>query len=228
MWGQYNEKMKLLDLCCKAGGTSKGYKDAGFDVIGVDTVSQPNYPFEFRLGDGLEFLSKYGQDFDLISVSPPCQKYSKSATQWRKEGKEYPDLISPFRRLLIKLGKPYVIENVPGAPLINPIFLNGYMFGILVHRPRYFECSFPVKQPNILTSSPKPIKMGRPVKDGDIIQPVGHFSGVEYARKQMEISWMNQEELSQAIPPVYTKYIGEQWIEYIHESPINGTTKNLV
>lgn len=203
--------MIVLDLCCKAGGCSKGFADAGFCVVGVDVEPQPNYPFEFYCDDGLAFLSKYGGDFDLISVSPPCQNYSKSAMQWRKAGKVYPDLISSFRELLIKTGKPYVIENVPGAPLINPIFLNGAMFGLFVHRPRFFECSFPVVQP-IMPIVPKPVKMGRPVKDGDYIQPVGHFSGAAYARKQMQISWMTKSELSQAIPPAYTEYIARQFI----------------
>ena len=101
----------------------------------------------------------------------------------------------------------YIIENVPGSPLIDPIFLNGYMFGLLVHRPRYFECNFYVRQPEII-KPPKPVKMGRPVKEGDIIQPVGHFSNVEYARKQMQIDWMSVKELAQAIPPAYTRYVG--------------------
>lgn len=205
-------KINVLDLCCKAGGCSKGFVDAGFHVVGVDIVPQPNYPFEFYCEDGLRFLSRHSREFDLISVSPPCQKYSKSTKQWRKAGKEYPDLISKFRKLLIKVGRPYVIENVPGAPLINPIFLNGAMFGLLVHRPRFFECSFPVVQP-VMPVVPKPVKMGRPVKDGDYIQPVGHFSGVAYARKQMRIDWMTIEEMAQAIPPAYTEYIAQQFMK---------------
>lgn len=196
-----------------AGGTSKGYNEAGFEVIGVDIEPQPRYPFKFHQADGLEFISRHAREYDLISVSPPCQKYSKSTKQWQKEGKEYPDLIAKFRELLIQSGKPYVIENVPGAPLINPIFLNGAMFGLFVHRPRYFECSFPVVQP-YMPLVPKPVKMGRPVKEGDYIQPVGHFSGIEYAKKQMGIDWMNLQEMANAIPPVYTKYIGEQFLAY--------------
>lgn len=189
-----------------------GYYLAGLDVVGVDIKFQSNYPFIFFLGDALKFLVRFGNEFDLISVSPPCQKYSKSTNQWRKDGKQYPDLIHVFRDKLIRTGKPYIIENVPGSPLINPIFLNGAMFGLKVHRLRYFECSFPVHQP-IMPKVPKPVKMGRKIQDGEYIQPVGHFSGVNYARKQMQIDWMNQEELSQAIPPAYTKYIAEEWIK---------------
>jgi DNA (cytosine-5)-methyltransferase 1 len=206
--------MKIADLCCKAGGTSMGYHLAGFDVVGVDIEPQPHYPFEFFCEDGLRFICERAHEFDLISVSPPCQKYSKSTKQWVKGGREYPDLISVFRDALRKTGKPYVIENVPGAPLVNPIFLNGAMFGLFVHRPRYFECKFAVEQP-FMPVVPKPVKMGRPVKEGDYIQPVGHFSGAAYARRQMQIDWMTVGELAQAIPPAYTKYIGSQFLHGI-------------
>lgn len=206
--------MIVLDVCCKAGGTSMGYKKAGFEVHGVDIEPQTHFPFTFFLGEGIEFIKNHSQEYDLISVSPPCQKWSKSATQWRKEGKEYPDLISQFRDVLIESGKPYVIENVPGAPLINPIFLNGAMFGLFVHRPRYFECSFPVIQPK-MPIVPKPVEMGRAVKNGEYVQPVGHFTNVHYARQQMQIDWMNRSEMAQAIPPAYTEYIGKEFIRGI-------------
>lgn len=209
------KKLKCLDLCCKAGGTSMGYYRAGMDVVGVDIEPQRHYPFRFYQEDGLKFLEKNYGDFDLISASPPCQRYSKSTKQWRKEGKDYPDLILAFRQALIKSGKPYVIENVPGAPLISPIFLNGAMFGLFVHRPRFFECNFLVTQP-IMPIAPKPVKMGRQVKEGEYIQPVGHFSNVSYAKKQMEIDWMVGEELAQAIPPAYTRYIAGEWIKSIN------------
>jgi DNA (cytosine-5)-methyltransferase 1 len=205
--------MIVADVYCSAGGTSKGYADAGFTVIGCDINKQPNYPYEFIQMDAMEFIQKYGRDFDGICASPPCQKYSKSTKQWRKAGKEYPDLIEITRKEILKINRPYVLENVPGSPLINPIFLNGYMFDLLVHRPRYFECSFYVVQP--ILQKTKPVKMGRKVKDGEIIQPVGHFSGINYAKKQMQIDWMTQKELTQAIPPAYTKYIGEFLIEYL-------------
>lgn len=200
-----------------------GYKWAGFEVVGVDIMPQPHYPFRFYQKDGLKFLAKHSCEFDLISVSPPCQHYSKASKQWRLEGKEYPDLIRAFREALIDSGKPYVIENVPNSPLINPIFLNGAMFGLFVHRPRYFECSFPVTQPK-MPAVPRPVKMGRPVKEGDYIQPVGHFSGVAYARKQMQIDWMTKEELTQAIPPAYTEYIGRQFLAW--KTLQNITTKS--
>jgi len=166
----------------------------------------------------------------------PCQHYTKAGQQWRKEGKEYPDLIARVRDLLMKSGKPYIIENVPGAPLVNPIFLNGSMFGLLVHRPRFFECNFPVEQPEIVKTK-RPVKMGRPVQEGDIIQPVGHFSGADYARKQMRIDWMSKKGLAQAIPPAFCEYIGGKALAHltplavgractcprIYENPVDAT-----
>jgi DNA (cytosine-5)-methyltransferase 1 len=126
-------------------------------------------------------------------------------------------MIAATRAQLIHVGKPWVIENVPGAPLINPVFLNGSTFGILVHRPRYFETSFPLPQPEVPPM--KPVKMGRPVQEGDVIQPVGHFSGVLYARREMGLPWMNQKELAQALPPAYTKYVGTQLLEFLKQHP---------
>lgn len=203
--------LRCLDLYCCAGGAGEGYRLAGFDVTGVDIVGQPKNPHRFIKADALEYLADHGHEYDFIHASPPCQAYSKSAKQWRKAGRKYPDLIEPTREILKEIGKPYVIENVPGAPLIDPVFLNGSFFGIRIHRPRYFETSFDVEQPEV--PDMKPIKMGRPVKEGDVLQPVGHFSGVPYARREMGINWMGQKELAQAIPPVYTKWIAERFAE---------------
>lgn len=206
-------KPKCLDLFCCAGGAGEGYKLAGFDVTGVDIVEQPKNPHRFILGDALEYAKKHGHEYDFIHASPPCQAYTKAGKQWRKEGKEYPDLIAETRKVLQELGKPYVIENVPDSPLIDPIKLNGSFFGIKVHRLRLFETNFELPQPEF--EHIQPVKMGRPVKEGDVIQPVGHFSGVPYARKEMELPWMGQKELAQAIPPVYTKWIAERYLELV-------------
>jgi len=208
--------MRLLDLFCGAGGAAMGYYRAGFDtIVGVDIKPQPNYPFEFVQGDALEYVTEHGAEFDVIHASPPCQAYSMAGQQWRAEGREYPDLVEETRELLIKIGKPYVIENVPGAPLINPTVLNGALFGMNIHRPRLFETSF--EMPFILLpQNKKPIKMGRAVQDGDVLQPVGHFSGVEYAQQQMDIDWMGQSDLAQAIPPAYTEFIGKKLLEAIN------------
>ena len=155
-------------------------------------------------------------DFDFIHASPPCQFVTYAASQWRKAGRTYPDLIAPTRQLLQAAGLPYVIENVPRAPLINPIILTGAMFGLRVKRDRLFECSFDIPS-SILPAEEKhgpPVKMGRPFNAnlGETFYPVGHFSGVQAAREAMEIDWMTGKELSQAIPPAYTRFIGEYWL----------------
>lgn len=194
---------RLLDLFCGAGGAAMGYHRAGFDeIIGVDNRPMPHYPFTFVLGDALEYSREHGTEFDAIHASPPCQKYGKT----KHLAGNHPQLIEKVRDVLT--GKPYVIENVPGAPLINPIMLTAAMFGMNILRDRLFECTFPV--PLMLSpTTQRPVKMGRPVTSGDILQPVGHFSNVPYAREQMGIDWMTQAELAQAIPPAYTEYIGK-------------------
>jgi len=195
-----------------------GYHRAGFEVVGVDIAPQPRYPFEFIQGDAFEVLEKIGAEFDAIHASPPCQGYLAATRQWRKAGRVYPDLISETRDALVGSGKPYIIENVRGSPLLNPTELNGGLFDMLVHRPRLFETSFDM--PLVLVPQlARPVEMGRPVRPGDVIQPVGHFSGVEYAREQMGIDWMTGPELSQAIPPAYTEFIGRQLIAVLERTP---------
>lgn len=202
--------VRCLDLFCCAGGAGEGYRRAGMEVVGVDIRPQPKNPHMFVCADALEFLREHGHKFDFIHASPPCQAYTKAGKQWRKEGRKYPDMIAATREELERTGKPWVIENVPGAPLRNPITMNGSTFGILVHRPRLFEASFPLEQPPVPTM--RPVKMGRPIREGDTVQPVGHFSGVDYARRQMGLPWMGQKELAQAIPPAYTEWIARQWL----------------
>jgi DNA (cytosine-5)-methyltransferase 1 len=205
--------MRLLDLYCAAGGASMGYHLAGFEVVGVDNEPQPKYPFEFHLADALDFSL---DGFDAIHASPPCQAYSSASQQWRKAGKIYPDLIGPTRNLLKASRRPYIIENVLNAPLVNPIVLNGAFFGLKVRRVRAFECSFEMPSIILPKDAPAPFRTGRPVREGiDAITPVGHFSNVKYAQKEMGIDWMGQKELAQAIPPMYTKFIGDQLIRII-------------
>lgn len=201
----------LLDLFCGAGGAAMGYYRAGFDVVGVDINPQPRYPFGFHRRDALEFLMLYGGRYAAFHASPPCQKYSSATTPARTKGK-HPDLVGPTRYLLSTFDQPHVIENVPGAPLVNPTLLCGMMFGLNVYRHRLFESNVPL--PLILhpPHHKQHVKMGRPVKEGDIVQVVGNFSGVRYAREAMGIDWMGQKELSQSIPPTYTEWIGRQII----------------
>lgn len=192
--------MRALDLFCCAGGAGMGLHQAGFDVVGVDIEFQPNYPFKFVQADALTYPL---DGFDFIWASPPCQAFTKAK---KLQDNEHPNHIPAIRKRLQRTTKPYCIENVPGAPLKSPALLCGSMFGLGVYRHRIFESNFDI--PFLLhTHSKQQVKMGRPVAEGDVIQVVGHFSNVPYARKAMGIDWMTQGELAQAIPPAYSQFI---------------------
>lgn len=136
---------RLLDLFCGAGGTAMGYYQAGFEVIGVDMNPQPHFPFEFIQADAMTFPI---EGFDVIHASPPCQLYSAANRFVRRP---YPDLVGPIRQRIRHTGLPYVIENVPGAPLLNPGTLCGTMFGLSVYRHRLFESNLPLTFPSRCT-----------------------------------------------------------------------------
>ena len=152
---------RLLDLYCGAGGAAAGYAHHGFEVVGVDIAPQRRYPYTFFQGDALDYLRHFGKAFDAVHASCPCQAFTKA---WRIQANDHPDLITPTRELLRELGLPYVIENVPGAPLENPIELCGAMFGLQVYRHRLFEGSFPVEAPVHPVQVAKQVQMGRPPK----------------------------------------------------------------
>lgn len=195
--------VKILDLFCCAGGASVGYHRAGFEVVGVDIDPQPHYPFEFHQADALTFPI---DDFDAVHASPPCQAYTIAQ---RLRGNEHPDLVAPVRHRLRGSGLPWVIENVVGAPLNNPIMLCGEAFDLGVYRHRLFESNVS------LVGKPcchdRPIsKMGRPVHGYEMMHVVGNFSGVAEARSRMGIDWMTRNELRESIPPAYTQWIGAQ------------------
>lgn len=206
-------KPKLLDLYCCAGGGGYGYEQAGLDVTGIDIEHQPKHRGKFIQYDAIEYLTAHFQEYDVIHASPPCQYYSLSAKQFRDKGKEYVDLIEATRIALVSTGKPYVIENVPGSPLINPILLCGAMFGMMTYRHRLFESNIKLEVPPHPEHTAPNAKMGRKPKHGEFVQYVGHFSGVELVREMTGLHWLGQYELAQSIPPQYTKFIGEQLIK---------------
>lgn len=202
--------MKLLDLYCGAGGAGKGYKDAGFDVTGIDIVKPSYYGGNrFVQGDALEYLWAHGTEYDLIHSSPPCQHYSQCK---RLQDGVYEGAIEQTREVLQEIDKPYVIENVHNAPLIKPVELCGCMFPKMrTYRERLFECSFPVKHLGHNPHIAKTTKMGRKPKPDEFVYVVGNFSGVKEAHAAMRIGWMTNKELAEAIPPPYTQYIGEEF-----------------
>lgn len=200
--------MIALDLFCGAGGASEGLFRAGFQVDGVDLSPQPHYPFNFFETDALNFSLG---DYDFYWASPPCQRYTQMLNHGLTKRDKHPDLIEPIRQRLIKTGKPYVIENVLGAPIRRDLMLCGEMFGLRVMRHRFFECSFPVVQPY----HPQHNKQGARRKEDDggyYLRVYGHETGKREWGEAMGIDWMRSPELAQAIPPAYSEYIGRQFI----------------
>lgn len=206
-------KPRLLDLFCGAGGAAMGYHRAGFEVVGADIKPQPRYPFEFHQADALGVLNGESMngtmgyvaaDFDAIHASPPCQAFTTARVI---HGREHPDLLTPTRELLKRTGLPWVIENVPGAPMRPDLKLCGCQFpelrsenGMLA-RERWFEFHEPTYAMRAKCWHPDPI-----------ISVFGHgghvYHGVEDWRAVMDIDWMTRDELAQAIPPPMTEYVG--------------------
>lgn len=205
-------KPKLLDLFCCQGGAGTGYANAGFEVVGVDISPQPRYPFEFHQADAIEYARAHGPKFDAVHASPPCQAHTNAQ---KLMGNTHPDLIAPTREALWELGKPFMIENVPGAPLVEPVELCGEMFGLETYRHRLFETNWELTAPPHPTHVARTTKMGRPPKPGEYMHIVGNFSGVDRGRNVMGMPWANRDGLREAIPPAYTEHIGRQLIDYL-------------
>ncbi|MFF1323863.1 SAM-dependent methyltransferase [Streptomyces chartreusis] len=204
-----SRRPRLLDLYCCQGGAAKGYDDAGFDVTGVDKDPQPRYPYAFVQADAIAFVLAYGAEFDFIHASPPCQH--DTACQ-RIQGNTHPDLIAPTRAALETAGRPWVMENVRGAvpKLRGPVMLCGQMFRLANYRHRYFETGggLHLDQPGHPAHLVPQAKMGRPVPPGHYGQFVGNFSGVELARRVLQVPWMNRDGIRECLPPAYTHWIG--------------------
>lgn len=215
-------KPRLLDLFCCAGGAGEGYVRAGFDVVGVDIVPRPNNPHPFIQADALTLDDDFISSFDAIHASPPCQSYSDLAKR-NKNGHEWPRLIEPVREMLIRSGKPYVIENVEGAPLIDPVILCGTMFpGLRVLRHRLFETNFPLtapphkKHPKVHTFDRRKSHFGKTDEWKDFVQVTGGGNcTLAAARDAMGIDWMTKAEINEAIPPAYTEYIGKALLKHL-------------
>ena len=194
----------LLDTFCGPGGAAAGYAAAGWNVVGVDTRWQPRYPFPFVLADALEFDFA---GFDAVHASPPCADHSKSRTLHAEHGTGW--MLGAMRERLQSAGVPWVIENVPGAPMRPDYVLCGCMFGLGVRRERWFETSWRGFDLN-------------PAHDHrcEAVTLYGHggqgstrraeYVPLVQARAAMGVEApMSARELVQAVPPAYTRHLGE-------------------
>jgi DNA (cytosine-5)-methyltransferase 1 len=241
----------LLDLFCCAGGAGVGYYRAGFNVVGVDIIPQPRYPFTFVQADALDVLAGLIDDikiatFAAVHASPPCQAWS----DLQKQSKiEYEDFIGRTRELLAPLGLPYIIENVEGAPLKNPVKLCGagfrtddvVFFGheafpdLRVIRHRLFESNVtlfgtqcPKKHPLVFTYDKRKPHHKTLNQDTAYVQVTGGGNcSVANKREAMGTPWMTGVECNEAIPPAYTELLGRQLINHIKEekTAVSRTTR---
>jgi DNA (cytosine-5)-methyltransferase 1 len=198
-----------------------GYHRAGFEIVGVDINPQPNYPFEFRQADALDFaLSDFQKIWPVraIHASPPCHDHTPYVARWGDDGTG--ELLWQTREIVASLPIPWVIENVPGAPMRVDYKLCGCLFGLPgLRRERWFETSwggFDLRSP-CSHSDPTITVAGHPggssTRDGD-----RGFGGTTEWRRAMGIDWMTAKELAQAVPPAYTEYVGAQLLEALERA----------
>jgi DNA (cytosine-5)-methyltransferase 1 len=195
-----------------------GYHRAGFEVVGVDIAPQPHYPFEFVQADMLQVLACLAEDaepwpgarFDAIHISPVCKLWSAATPAWARAS--HPDLLTPSRALLLRQTRPWVIENVPGAPLRPDLKICGCMVGLHeLERERWFETSW-----HAMEMRPPCYHATSPITVAGHGEPSGpRMAHGLIARKAdwervMGIDWMTRDELAQAIPPAYTEHVGRQ------------------
>jgi DNA (cytosine-5)-methyltransferase 1 len=190
---------RLLDLFCGAGGAAMGYAQAGFEVIGIDSAPQPNYPFEFHQDDALDFLEspEWPVQFHAIHASPPCQRYAH-VTKWRGSPDDHPDLLGRTLDALALRPIPWIVENVPEALPNADLLLCGSMFGLSIRRHRHFVSS---------------VRLAAPAscRHGDLF-PFMHKGERSYA-DAMECAWMTSREAREGIPPAYSRWVGGRILE---------------
>lgn len=199
-----------------------GYHRAGFEVVGVDIDAQPNYPFEFIQADALGLDPEFLSSFDAIHASPPCQSYSDLAKR-NGNAHKWPRLVEPVRRMLQATKLPWIIENVEGAPLIDPVVLCGTMFPPLrVIRHRLFESNVELtvpahgRHPLVFTHDKRKNHYGKLDQNTSFVQVTGGGNcSIANARAALGIDWMTKNELNESIPPAYAEYLGRQLMAHM-------------
>lgn len=247
--------LRALDLFCGAGGATKGLQRSGFHVTGVDIKPQPRYCGDaFHQADALTFPLDYEcpecqgtgnyyrrdvdgdlidcgdcesgrKKYDFIWASPPCQAYSVSRSR-PKQAKDYPELVEPVRERLADTGVPFVIENVPGAPLMMPFVLCGAALNLgarcedgtfrPLRRHRLFESNIFMLGTGCVCGTAE--KCGVYGNGGGwanrfAVDRKGYKGNAEEMRASMGVDWMTIAEVSESIPPAYSEFIGRQIIE---------------
>jgi DNA (cytosine-5)-methyltransferase 1 len=223
-----SDRPLLVDLGCGAGGASEGYYRAGFDILGVDIEPQPRYPFHFVQMDALLAMrvllaggvvgGKRLASVSAFHASMPCQKWAAITVKGREN---HPDLITPLRPLLEASGRPWVMENVLKAPLIDPVMVCGGALGCVsgelqLHRHRSFEANFPLVGTECETVRPQTVSVvGHGCPTGNRAT-LGRNPTIAEKREAMGITWTNRDELSEAIPPAYSEHVGAQLLAHVN------------
>lgn len=209
---------RLLDAFCGAGGASRGYADAGFDVTGIDIRQQKNYPFTFIQEDFMETLhdTEFLKTFDVITASPPCHDHSQLSRMTGNDGTGW--MLEEVVRSLAQLDLPVIVENVPEGThdvLKHRVILCGSSFGLKVRRHRLFASTHRLSAPPCNHAA-----QGKPVGVHGHSGGKSNRTGERYPSKAewdeaMGIDWMSESEITQAIPPLYTRHIGLQLRAYL-------------
>ena len=231
---------RLLDVFSGAGGCSVGYHRAGYDVVGIDNEPHPDYPYVFLLGDAIAYLEELVQTGevagfrpDVVHASPPCKRFTDLAALSEDTDERHPDLLTPTRELLQAWGGTYVIENVEGAPMRDPLLLCGSEFGLgatcrdgryrQLRRHRLFESNAFLMGPGCWHNGQQVVGVygAHPDREGGWLRPNGMSRGVKAtsvadAQDALGIDWMTQwEDLADAIPPAMTEHIGDQLLSQL-------------
>lgn len=212
-------RARVLDLFGGAAGAGMGYYRAGWEVLALDNVPHPENPFPMLLADAMQILKqpRFLDAFDLVHASPPCPRYSRITPEESRD--KHPDYVPKVRELLIAWGGRYVIENVPGAPLIDPVRLCGSSFGLRCRRHRLFESNMPLEGSvcdHASQGQPVGIYGQHPDRPGGFKRPSGTSRGIKAAsiaeaQEALGIDWMTTwSDLADSVPPAYTEYVGRQ------------------